>query len=61
MASSAGVKKMEVLHEGLSRGIRALVFIGLFLVAYVYGLDGLVRSTYQVLSLSDPFYIPDTG
>ncbi|RAH45813.1 putative siderochrome-iron transporter Sit1 [Aspergillus brunneoviolaceus CBS 621.78] len=47
MASSAGVKKMEVLHEGLSRGIRALVFIGLFLVAYVYGLNGLVRSTYQ--------------
>ncbi|PYI15611.1 MFS general substrate transporter [Aspergillus violaceofuscus CBS 115571] len=38
---------MEALHEGLSRLIRVLVFVGLFLVAYVYGLDGLVRSTYQ--------------
>ncbi|OJJ98845.1 hypothetical protein ASPACDRAFT_53055 [Aspergillus aculeatus ATCC 16872] len=47
IASSAGVEKMEILQEGLSRDIRALFFVDLFLVAYVYGLDGLVRSTYQ--------------
>ncbi|RAH78599.1 hypothetical protein BO86DRAFT_438185 [Aspergillus japonicus CBS 114.51] len=44
---------MEALHEGLSRLIRVLVFVGLFLVAYVYGLDGLPYATasYKTHSL----------
>ncbi|RAL06700.1 putative siderochrome-iron transporter Sit1 [Aspergillus homomorphus CBS 101889] len=44
---NVGVKRMEALYEFLFPGLRAIVFVGLFLVAYVYGLDGLVRSTYQ--------------
>jgi SIT family siderophore-iron:H+ symporter-like MFS transporter len=35
-------------NRNLTRGDRIGVFIGVFLIAYAYGLDGTIRSTYQV-------------
>ena len=45
---SPGVKRIEVLSSYLWNIDRVFLFSGIFLVAYVYGLDGQVRGTYQV-------------
>ncbi|PWY85053.1 MFS general substrate transporter [Aspergillus heteromorphus CBS 117.55] len=44
---SPGVKRIEALSSHLQPIDRVLLFFGIFLIAYVYGLDGLVRGTYQ--------------
>ncbi|PWY96724.1 MFS general substrate transporter [Aspergillus sclerotioniger CBS 115572] len=44
---SPGVKRIEVLSSYLWNIDRVFLFSGIFLVAYVYGLDGQVRGTYQ--------------
>lgn len=46
--TSPGVRRMQIIAEELNNTDRVFIFISLFLVAYVYGLDGLLRSVYQV-------------
>ncbi|PYH93163.1 MFS general substrate transporter [Aspergillus ellipticus CBS 707.79] len=46
-AQSPGVKRIKVLSSQLHVIDRVFLFFGIFLVAYVYGLDGQVRGTYQ--------------
>lgn len=45
---SPGVKRIEALSSHLHILDRVFLFCGVFLIAYVYGLDGLLRGTYQV-------------
>lgn len=45
---SPGVARIAAINRNLTRGDRICVFIGVFLIAYAYGLDGTIRSTYQV-------------
>ena len=45
---SPGVKRIEALSSHLHILDRVFLFCGIFLIAYVYGLDGLLRGTYQV-------------
>lgn len=45
---SPGVARIAAINRNLTRGDRIAVFIGVFLIAYAYGLDGTIRSTYQV-------------
>ena len=45
---SPGVARIAAINRNLTRGDRIGVFIGVFLIAYAYGLDGTIRSTYQV-------------
>lgn len=45
---SPGVQRAEAISQHFRQGDRVLFFIGLFLVAYAYGLDGTLRVTYQV-------------
>jgi SIT family siderophore-iron:H+ symporter-like MFS transporter len=47
-ALSPGVARIAAINRNLTRGDRIGVFIGVFLIAYAYGLDGTIRSTYQV-------------
>ncbi|KAF2851593.1 siderochrome-iron transporter-like protein Sit1 [Plenodomus tracheiphilus IPT5] len=44
---SPGVARIEALNAHTSLVNRCCIFFGLFLVAYAYGLDGTLRSTYQ--------------
>ncbi|ORY57519.1 major facilitator superfamily domain-containing protein [Pseudomassariella vexata] len=44
---SPGVLRMEALSSVMTRADRIFIFIGVFLVAYAYGLDGTLRYTYQ--------------
>jgi hypothetical protein len=40
---TVGVKRIEAISAQLSTRSRAFLFVGCFLVAYVYGLDGVRR------------------
>ncbi|KAI2889331.1 hypothetical protein CBS11852_6861 [Aspergillus niger] len=44
---SPGVKRIEALSSHLHILDRVFLFCGVFLIAYVYGLDGLLRGIYQ--------------
>ncbi|KAJ5096897.1 hypothetical protein N7456_007618 [Penicillium angulare] len=44
---SPGVRRIEILASHFGLWDRVFLFASLFLVAYVYGLDGTVRYTYQ--------------
>ncbi|KEF51568.1 MFS transporter, SIT family, siderophore-iron:H+ symporter [Exophiala aquamarina CBS 119918] len=46
-AKSPGVARMEAMSEVITRTDRIFLFIGIFLIAYAYGLDGTTRYTYQ--------------
>ncbi|KAL3480549.1 major facilitator superfamily domain-containing protein [Aspergillus californicus] len=50
---SPGVKRIELLNSQLGLYGRIFMFFGIWLVAYVYGLDGGVRNTYQPLATAD--------
>lgn len=45
---SPGVKRIELINSQLGLYSRICLFASVWLVAYVYGLDGTVRNTYQV-------------
>lgn len=45
---SPGVARVAAINRNMTRADRIGVFIGVFLIAYAYGLDGTIRSTYQV-------------
>jgi SIT family siderophore-iron:H+ symporter-like MFS transporter len=47
MSKSPGVARVEALAKVMTLGDRIAVFLGVFLIAYAYGLDGTVRGTYQ--------------
>ncbi|KAL4876680.1 major facilitator superfamily domain-containing protein [Aspergillus karnatakaensis] len=50
---SPGVKRIELLNSQLGLYARISMFFGIWLIAYVYGLDGGVRGTYQPLATAD--------
>lgn len=45
---SPGVRRIEVITSHFRPIDRVFLFLAIFLIAYVYGLDGTVRYTYQV-------------
>lgn len=47
---SPGVRRIEAIATQFTNLDRVFIFIGVFLIAYAYGLDGSVRYTYQVRS-----------
>lgn len=49
---SPGVARVEALSQALTLFDRIFIFISIFLVAYVYGLDGTLRYTYQTYATS---------
>ncbi|KAJ5668963.1 Major facilitator superfamily domain general substrate transporter [Penicillium macrosclerotiorum] len=44
---SPGVRRIEIIASHFQLVDRVLLFASIFLIAYVYGLDGTVRYTYQ--------------
>ncbi|KAK2031307.1 major facilitator superfamily transporter [Colletotrichum zoysiae] len=44
---SPGVVRIEALTSAITRTDRVFIFLGVFLVAYAYGLDGTLRYAYQ--------------
>ncbi len=44
---SPGVARIEAINEVLTKTDRVFLFIGVFLIAYAYTLDGSVRYTFQ--------------
>lgn len=52
VAKSPGVARIEAINSSLTRNDRAMMFLGVFLVGYAYGLDSQVRSTYQSYATS---------
>ncbi|KAL3451604.1 major facilitator superfamily domain-containing protein [Aspergillus insuetus] len=44
---SPGVKRIELINQQFGLWGRVAMFSGIWLIAYVYGLDGTVRYTYQ--------------
>jgi MFS transporter, SIT family, siderophore-iron:H+ symporter len=52
-AKSPGVARIEAVSSQLTLADRIFLFIGVFLIAYAYGLDGTVRYTYQATATSD--------
>lgn len=51
--TSPGVRRIEAISQHFSRRDRWCLFAAVFLIAYVYGLDGTLRFTYQVGALFD--------
>jgi len=51
---SPGVARIAAINRNLTPADRIGVFIGVFLIAYAYGLDGTIRSTYQVHHQQSP-------
>jgi hypothetical protein len=49
--TSPGVKRIELINQQFGLWGRVAMFSGIWLIAYVYGLDGTVRYTYQVFFL----------
>ncbi|KAF9895085.1 Siderophore transporter [Aspergillus nanangensis] len=49
---SPGVKRIEVISAQLTLVARIFLFFGVFLIAYVYGLDGMTRFTFQATATS---------
>ncbi|KAI9367233.1 major facilitator superfamily domain-containing protein [Aspergillus egyptiacus] len=47
---SPGVKRIELINSQFGLWARVSMFCGIWLIAYVYGLDGTVRNTYQPLA-----------
>lgn len=45
---SPGVRRIEMISSHFRMVDRVFLFLAIFLIAYVYGLDGTVRYTYQV-------------
>lgn len=45
---SPGVRRIEIISSHFRMADRVFLFLAIFLIAYVYGLDGTVRYTYQV-------------
>lgn len=45
---SPGVHRIEIINSHFRLFDRICLFASVFLIAYVYGLDGTVRYTYQV-------------
>lgn len=45
---SPGVVRARILADNLTFWERVIIFVCLFLLAYVYGLDGTLRYVYQV-------------
>jgi SIT family siderophore-iron:H+ symporter-like MFS transporter len=56
---SPGVARIEAINAHLTSFDRWFLGIGVFLIAYAYGLDGTVRYTYQVTDLSSVCNAPD--
>ncbi|KAJ5622710.1 hypothetical protein N7528_005942 [Penicillium herquei] len=52
VAKSPGVARIEAINASLTRNDRIMMFVGVFLVGYAYGLDSQVRSTYQSYATS---------
>ncbi|KAL2811705.1 major facilitator superfamily domain-containing protein [Aspergillus granulosus] len=50
---SPGVKRIELMNQQFGLWARIAMFSGIWLIAYVYGLDGTVRYTYQPLATAD--------
>jgi len=46
-AKSPGVARIEAISHVFTMTDRVFLFIGVFLIAYAYGLDGTIRYTYQ--------------
>jgi SIT family siderophore-iron:H+ symporter-like MFS transporter len=51
-AKSPGVARIEAVSSQLTTADRVFLFLGVFLIAYAYGLDGTVRYTYQATATS---------
>ena len=45
---SPGVQRIEAISSTFTRTDRFFFFFFIFILAYVYGLDGTLRYTYQV-------------
>ncbi|KAK0388206.1 hypothetical protein NLU13_4451 [Sarocladium strictum] len=50
---SPGVARVEAISNSITFTDRIFIFFGIFLVAYVYGLDGTLRYTFQTYATSD--------
>ncbi|ODM14539.1 hypothetical protein SI65_10025 [Aspergillus cristatus] len=50
---SPGVKRIELISSHIHLTDRIFLFSGIFLIAYVYGLDNQVRQTYQPLATAE--------
>ncbi|KAK9545603.1 ferrioxamine B transporter, variant 2 [Aspergillus fumigatus] len=50
---SPGVRRIEVISSQFNLVHRIIFFFGVFLIAYVYGLDGTIRYTYQPLATAE--------
>lgn len=46
-AASPGIARIEAINRHITRTDRTALLVGIFLLAYAYGLDGQIRSTYQ--------------
>lgn len=52
--TSPGVRRIEAISKHITFADRIFLFIGVFLIAYAYGLDGTLRYSYQVMRVN-PF------
>lgn len=50
---SPGVVRIEAINAAMTRTDRIFIFIGVFLVAYAYSLDGTLRYAYQPYALGE--------
>lgn len=52
--TSPGVKRIEIISKHITLFDRIFLFIGVFLIAYAYGIDSTIRGVFQV---GAPFHL----
>lgn len=52
VVNASGVSRMDAVSAQITTTERAIIFFGIFLVGYAYGLESQVRSTYQPYATS---------
>lgn len=59
-SGSPGVKKIEAIASSFTPASLTILFVGIFLTSYAYGLDGQTRSVYQVskIRVNDALVLP---
>lgn len=57
-SKSPGVVRIEQIASTMTRTNKVVLFLGVLLIAYVYGLDINTRYTYTVISSPTPTRLP---
>ncbi|EJD06330.1 MFS general substrate transporter [Fomitiporia mediterranea MF3/22] len=58
LVESPGVRRIEAISNAFNYPLKLALFLGIFLLSYIYGLDGSVRYTFQTTATNSYSTLP---